>query len=275
MPGGFGDARGLANSVSIGASYAAYNPIGTVLTPGGTAGTKGAWAQIGSATTSDAALLVVKLSVGFVTSSAKVATFDIGIGASGSQVVLINNVVLSGYGSYSADLKVLPIPLQLPSGTAIWARCSVDSVATGGSYESASVSTFDAGQTNLLAFQAIDTIGFVAGTSGGTAVSGTSGSKGSYVQLISATTEDYYGLIINYDCQGNQLGYFLSDVSVGSSGNEKIIIADDVTNLTQAGQITHSCLYDVFIPAGTRISARAATNAGSSSNIGVSLLGIY
>lgn len=104
---------------------------GTVVDPGATANTKGAWAQLTASTTADIHGLLIGIDSAGVTGSVgtrNTMLLDIGIGASGSEQVLIPNLILIHQQNAGAINSTWPdyfqmIPVQIPSGTRIAARC--------------------------------------------------------------------------------------------------------------------------------------------------------
>lgn len=101
--------------------------------------------------------------------------------------------------------------------------------------------------------------GEVAGSSRGTAVtcgSGAGGVYGSYVQLIASTDYDSYGLIV---WSAANLSYSQYQIAVGGAGSEV-----NIAHIPGAGSIGGgvAMFVPVFVPAGSRLSARTAS-AGS------------
>ena len=103
---------------SIGAVVA--NSAGTLVTDSGTAGTKGAWAQLIGSTLYDITWLAISITsqASFLTT----AFVDIGIGAAGSEMVVISNLMLSITGDDSAPAQYV-LPVYIPARTRIAARC--------------------------------------------------------------------------------------------------------------------------------------------------------
>lgn len=92
----------------------------------------------------------------------------------------------------------------------------------------------------------------------GPTTSGSSNTKGSWTELIAATPFAAGFAIVQIQA-GSTAGY-LVDIGIGGSGSEQIIIAD--LQLTQRNAICKSYEFPVFIPAGTRIAARAQDDTG-------------
>jgi hypothetical protein len=270
MPGGFPYTRGLCNPFEYGSQYANYTLLGTDLAVPASPNTKGAWTNLGTLS-ADCVALYLKCVLSTSTSSARAASFDIGIGPGGSQIVLVPNIVGSASGSYTQSTADILLPLGLPAGTQLWARVSLDSVATGGCQIEASAVGYD-GNFSSDAPQGVDALGYVSAGLG-TVVALGNGSKGSYTQIIAATSRDYCGIIVGGDIDGGTSSTVaLLDIGLGSP--QKIIIADDVIRGVGSGGCFGQ-FYDVHIPAGSQLSARGMANTGSVINIGVTVYGVY
>jgi hypothetical protein len=104
-------------------------PNGTLVDPGGTANTLGAWAQITAS--SPHAYSYITLAVGGNGSSDRGADYqwlvDIGIGAAGSEQVLIQQIFFASVGASGWGLPTIPIAgpyaVSIPAGTRIAVRC--------------------------------------------------------------------------------------------------------------------------------------------------------
>lgn len=95
---------------------------GTAVTASGSTNTKGSYAEIVSSTAADFRYFVVSIERGSLSS---VASFlvDIATGAGGSETVLIPNMHYVADGSSNNMTMPVPMPLFLPAGTRIAARC--------------------------------------------------------------------------------------------------------------------------------------------------------
>ncbi len=107
----------------------------------------------------------------------------------------------------------------------------------------------------------------------GTAVTPGNGSKSSYVQLTAGTLRDYAGVFGIVDTCRNSGGLSMLDIAIGSGGNEVVVIPNQIAFFGTC------CIIDYIpmaIPAGTRISYRAA-NCGGTANtaIGLTLYGLF
>jgi hypothetical protein len=100
-----------------------------------------------------------------------------------------------------------------------------------------------------------------ATTQGATLTSGTSNIKGSYVELTAATENDAHWVLVHL---GNTSAgaNFLVDISIGAA-TEQVIIPDMYVVGKSGGANMGSYLFPVFIPAGSRLTARCQSNSAS------------
>ena len=273
MPGGFPIGPELCNAQSFNANIGAFsNGYTTVPTPSATANTKGSWSSIGT-TTYDCVAATVQMYLNETGGATTLSyAFDIGIGGGGSQVVLVNNLLLSVAAQYNQFGAVYHIPLSIPGGTQFWMRSQCN-VASGTAQGGASFILWDGAQTNVEGAAGVDSIGFSTATTLGAAVAAGNGSKGSYAQLTAATTRDYSALAVYVDPQiTNGGGGFYVDIAIGGSGSEVVIIPNLFIWLSP---INNSQFFQIYVPSGTRIAARASSLNNATFTVGVTVYGVY
>lgn len=101
----------------------------------------------------------------------------------------------------------------------------------------------------------------------GTSVTPAVGSKGSYAQLIASTAADSYGVLvcINSNTSSNSSRNTVVDIALGAAASEIVLIPDLICGNAAAYTLGGTWYYfPVFVPAGSRVSARAqgsVTNA--------------
>jgi hypothetical protein len=274
MSGGFGKGRALSNGQSYGSTT---NLGGTKLTPSATANVPGAWTQLTASTSADSiALLVFAICSqnGYATVGG--CSVDIGIGPSGSEVVLIAGLNLGpGASSYSKSCFNGTFPVCLPAGTRIAARATVNG-ASSTQIISAFVDAFDGGSPTGYEFAAVDQIGGVS-AGAGTAISMSSDAKGGYAQLIASTSYDYAGFILGVDSTSVTVDgtsyYDVFDVAIGASGLEQII-APNLEIVNGVASQINTDFIDVEIPAGSRIAVRGGMYTASAVNQNVTLYAV-
>ncbi len=272
MSGGFSLNRGLCNAASGGAAFAAGSD-GTTITAAGVADTKGAWTQLIASTTADA--VAFSVSSNLTLAIAGQYAVDIGIGPGGSEQVIVSNVIVPGGGNTVLNCSTIHIPIAIPAGTRIAARCqsTVASKQMG-----VSIQLFDGSFVSSEA-AGVDSIGFTNTGTTGTAITANARAKGTYVQLTASSARDYMGLFVGVDAAATSAGsghnvYF--DISIGAGGSEQVVIPDWVFS-PWSGLLTGSLspFYAVEIPAGTRIAARAANAQNATMALGITAYGVY
>ncbi len=112
-----------------------------------------------------------------------------------------------------------------------------------------------------------NTIGTSTSTSTGTSIlpSASANTKGSFVELIPATSYDTCWVVVDLLLYGGALRGCLVDIAIGASSSEKIII-DNIGAHTPSGATATggaSFGFPLTIPAGTRISARSQSSSAS------------
>lgn len=113
--------------------YGVSADLGTVVDPGASLNTKGAWTEIAAATSNDLTALIAFFHNNKNPDLTAVwNVFDIGVGASGSEVVLLKDLPVLRSGR-TCDLKtnIYMAPVHLPAGTRIAARCQADNNTVG------------------------------------------------------------------------------------------------------------------------------------------------
>lgn len=242
---------------------------------------KGSWTQMTAAATYDSTWIMVWVQTAF--SGGWAVAVDIGVGASGSEVVIVNNLAFTQYQSSTSGRFFFPLTIQ--AGTRIAARAS--SNFTNDSMQ-VQIVCFDDSFLSAGAGSAVDTYGFSTAVNLGTAVDcgATANTKGAYTQIASSLTADISGFIINIDNQsatdaaGAQVAALI-DVAVGGSGSEVVILPNLqtfwFTGATSNAVGTPLLPYlPLPIAAGTRIAVRGQCSTAVSPDrvFGVTLYGV-
>lgn len=170
---------------------ASIGGIGAVNVPtGGTAHTKGAWTQVRASSGTDSATSLIRLYMGGHTSTgvASPALVDIGIGGSGSETVILENLDVG----FHATPLLLAIPFQIAPNTRLAARAqgarTAVNIATALDVEGGE-SLIGSGVPSVSRWT---TYGADTANSCGTSVTpGGTNTFGSWVQLGSATASDH------------------------------------------------------------------------------------
>jgi hypothetical protein len=223
-------------------------------TTGSTTNAKSAWQQMIASTSATSAVMLILPQGLAVASTDTSALIDIGVGASGSESVIVPNVACGGYTTTSWPIYV---PIRVPSGSRV-------------SFRAQSVQATKAVQCRVHLLSAlngdrlptsVDTIGTSTATSTGVALSG---SSGTYVEVTSATTRDYQALCVvpsSSATAGNNGGWRLQ-LGVGAAGSEVEIGACHVEQTGNPFVQTSGMyqpqwnVFSQFIPTGTRVAIK-------------------
>ena len=274
MPGGFPIGAGLSAGASIVPGISS-GLDGIVLTASGSTNTKGSYTQLIAATTSDACAAVVTLNL--ILEAAATSSVDIAVGASGSEHIIIPDLICPLGGDTILNTSSIMLPVNIPAGSRIAARtqCSTASKTVG-----ISMQLFDGAIYGHEGAGGVDAIGFSSAATVGTAVVAGSQAKSAYVQLTAATARDYRGIFIATDAQSSNSNgtsrRTFYDIAIGASGSEQIIIPD-WSNMTWAGLCVgyFSPFFEIEIPAGTRIAVAAGDTQSGTATTGVTVYGVY
>lgn len=239
MPGGFQLGYGAQNLQSAGANLA--SSAGTTVTASSSANTKGSYTEIISTTASDAFGFML-----MVTSPSSRMAIDIAFGASGSETVIVGDIFV--VESSTAPFAYF-FPIQIPAGTRIAARCQS---TTGSATVGVALILMDGSFDSRQALAQATTYGFTSSTTQGvTVTTGALDTKGSWAEIASSITADIRYLVVC--CRFNIVNTnFLLDIGIGASGSEVVLVPN-------INGINNSSLreYEVSIPSGTRLAARA------------------
>lgn len=243
---------------SIGADLA--NSRGTTVSASSSTNTKGSWTQLVAATGIKANGLLLTFSD---ITAAQEALVDIGVGGSGSEVVIAANLAVVGtpVGSISPGMQFL-LPVNIPRGTRIAARSQ--STISSASVRISSV-LFGTGFGQAEALSTVDTYGANTADSGGTSIDpgASTHTKGSYVQLTGSTNRPHKYIAIAVGNQANSTRssfVWLLDIAIGGAGSEQVIIPNLALNCSSTSDIILPQCFNMLpvnIPRGSRIAARA------------------
>ena len=229
-------------------------------TSSATPNTKGAWTEIVASSSNYADGLWVR----FISSTGNAATntalLDIGLGASGSEVTIIENIAV-GYaggviqsGGYQHNYVFFPV--SIPSGSRIAIRSQ--GAVVSGVMQIKLWLTRQSTYENLIA---VDTFGANTATSSGINLPTTN----SYVEFVASTSYAYSGFVILLAGTGNAFNNadHLVTIAIGAAGSDVDLFSRGFRTGNQEGQTTESPLNigGSFVPAGSRISLK--TSVGS------------
>lgn len=234
------------------------------VTSGWTANTLGSWVELTPGLPYAVDSLDVSLFTGTVNSDMLV---DIGIGASGSEVVLVNSLY-NALGTDAARCSQYRLPIKLPAGTRIAARSrsNVANNAVGVVIYATASETMTVPGSSVVA-----TYGATTGSSRGTSLDsgGTANTYGAWTQITASTLYESRWISIGVASGAN---YSLTDadrlldIGIGESGSE-VALLEGLYMRDNSGAdvlIPGVWTFDVAIPQGVRLSARtkcSITNA--------------
>jgi hypothetical protein len=197
-----------------------------------------------------------------------VAAIDIGFGGSGSEVVVVSNLVIPYQSAYIWQGDNIAIPLQVPAGTRVSCRIQ-ENVAGGAADASVSMQFFGSSFAGCEGFSGVAAIGFTPASSAMTTISASNAVKGAYAQMVASSANDYCGLFMVANCTSSNPTVF--DIAVGGAGSEIVI----VPNIYMVALQIYVPFFPVNIPAGTRIAVRGASLSGAATTPPVVLYGVY
>jgi hypothetical protein len=249
------------------------NYTGISMTPGAVANTKTAWTQVTASTSERIGQIRLRMYNNYSLVAAQSTLVDIGIGAAGSETVIIANLAL-GYTTNIYGGIVIDIPINIPSGTRVAIRTQSQRTSYSYNINVILIGSSDPQTTP----SSVDVLGTSTANSGNTAMSGASGT---YVQIIAATTKDYQSLIVvpslapNAGLSGSITITYT--VAVGAAGSE-VDIAQSVLYF-EAGNGSSNIMLPpdnrggILVRAGSRISVKHNIASGPS-NYGACVIGV-
>jgi hypothetical protein len=227
------------------------------VTASATPHTKGSWTEIIASTSEQTTLLSFIIRDVASTNVDTAMLIDVGVGASGSETAIIENVAVGGAVGLGLGVGVLlfQCPINIPSGS----RISVRNQATIASdtVQIFQVSLFDIGNQALVP-DSVDVLGTSTTTSEGTAFSG---SSGSWNQIIASTSQDYIGFSLVPSVVGSTISAVTTNtftLGFGAAGSEQEIGAVSVRYGTgeSVHSVSHVCYFATEVPAGSRIAVK-------------------
>jgi hypothetical protein len=248
---------------------------GAAITAGTPGNTLGSWGAISTSTPIDCCML--GLTMNYFNSTTSNFAYDIGVGAAGSEVVLISGLTQSNIGGSDAPTCNVMFPVHIPAGTRLSQRAQ-STVASDANVGLGAL-MYDGSFTRGEGPAGYDTIGFSSNSRGTALVpNATAGTAGAYTQLVLSSARDYQGFFYMVDNQGLTGGGMLYaiDIAVGAGGSEQNIstgwLHQQISNTLQT---TSQRYAELPIVAGTRISARCTCFSASGRNIGITFYGAW
>jgi hypothetical protein len=230
-----------------------------------TANTKGAWTELIAATSANASFLAMVLTC-TQNAANNAALLDIGIGASGAETIVAENIAIGG----SSGLPIA-FPLKIPSGSRLAARMQSVVGSKSGIIEIVIVDSGD----YATAPTSVDVIGGNVANSQGISFSGASGT---WTEGVASTSQIYRGVALitssHTDTAAATTGIF--EIATGASGSEQSFGSLRAQHTAAETVLLRNPFNNVFgksIPAGTRLSVKHPF-AADPSKYGFCLIGI-
>ena len=254
--------RGGRQDTWRGSSAGAYLDVPTT-----TANVKGAWFELCAALPVASDLLSVYIGGGSVPAYYQI---DIGIGAAGAEVPIIQNLLHRSDSDYAVHGHVYDIRIPLAAGTRIVVR-QCNNVGSARQPRVAVVSRCSRGAGRpapVARFTSYGASAFSAGTD--VDPGGTIQTKGAWVQFTAACT---YPVRLASFSVVQQSGFvfqsFRFDIGVGAAGAEVAVGKDLPLHVADLGRgiPPGTGWVDVNIPAGTRLSMRCAGDSNAANRI--------
>jgi len=239
-----------------------------VVTTAATINTKSAWVEMIASTAEDWIGFYLKIRQWL--GSQEVIVWDVAVGASGSEVIILPNW-LEQKGSDGHHATYGPFFAPIPAGSRIAIR-NQNQVTLSSANATAGISGITGSDWSLPSPSKMIDIGVDLTNTQGTTVLGASGS-GTWVEIDASLAEDISGLILHLDQQTNADSAAQIQIGIGASGSEVVLtptIEASIANGQRHALPQHLSL-PYAITAGTRIAARIA---GNTVNWGVSFTGL-
>lgn len=219
---------------------------GVATVTAGSGNTKGAWAEAVTSTSGDTSIVWLRPDVGATNGTNSACLLDIGVGPSGSETVVAQNL---GIGHRSLLNDWIAVPLSIPAGSRIAFR--QQSVTA-----SRSITIKWSATQGMESASTVDTFG--ADTSGSRGTN--AATSATFYELVAATPRAYRGILVLPTGVGTvwasaSIGM---SIGVGSAGAESVIASIDVNMNTgeawTAEDMPLANFSAVDIPAGSRLS---------------------
>ena len=237
---------------------------GDNVSPSTTIHTKGSYKELTASSSADATGIIIMGSRG--TGQARYL-LDVAVGAAGFEVNIVNN--LSFYANKAnIDLGTYLIPINIPSGSRISARCQKSNGSVGWNLHlCCNLLTKDNSNGLTTAY----TWGANTGDTSGVQCipSATRSVKGSWAQITASTEAKVTMISMGYLQLATALTdtESITDIGIGGAGSEVVLIPD-ITNVSENALDSlmgpaNLMLLPIDIPASSRLSVRTQANNAS------------
>ncbi len=248
--------------------------LGTSVSTGTPANTKGTAVQLIAATSFDA--YMVRITAAAYGNGATISRgcLDILVGAA-TEEVLIPNLLMGGCGNIAvtnAGPKIWEFPLYIPAGTRIAAQVAGDRLTTA--MRVGIELTGGNGYPPWRVGQRVVTYGIGTVPAGTSVTPGASAAEGSWTQITASTTEDHFAIVPSAQGPGADttltasgiwmdigFGAATEEVVAGGGRENSFVFALNGDEMI-AGPFNPGALYQE-IPSGTRLTARLSRSSAA------------
>lgn len=241
--------------------------IGTAVTTGASASTKGTPAELITSTSFEVYWVRIIATNYGAAATASEGAMDILTGAA-TEDVLIPNLLMGycgGIGAAGNGAKVWDFPLYIPAGTRI--ACQAAGARTSTAFR---VGIFLYGGDEQPPFRVgtrVTTYGMGTVPNGTAITPGASGAEGTFTQITASTTEDHFALVPSFQVSADttiNLRQYSLDIGIGAATEDQVMegywYATDSGELMGGSYNPMPCFLDV--PSGTRLAMRVS-NSGA------------
>lgn len=267
----------VVGSALVSATTPSGSTTGVTVTADAAANTKGAWAELIAATTHETDLLRVSLIRTAVAASGvdTSSLLDVGVGAAGSEQVLVPNLLVGS--KPVATALAMDVPVRIPAGVRVAARLQS---ASGGKTAEVLATVMGGGMPEITG-SIVTAYGITTASSTGTttAAPAVANTKGAWTQIVAATTAPIRWLLVCMQCRANTQQSAVTatvDIGVGGSGSEKVVVPDIWIETSAAEVVWYVPItVPVDIGIGSRLAVRAqATSTAAGGVFQVAVYGI-
>lgn len=181
----------------------------------------------------------------------------LGLGSAGNEREILPGATLCRASTVNMMASAYYVPVAVPAGSRIAGKMSGTTGAFTVTVTGVAASPMGTPPSGA---------GFAhgVGTNQGTAIDcgGAANTKGSWTQIVAATTYPYRYLMAFIGCNGNTTmadGSFLFDIGVGTAASEFALVSNLQFEQSVSGDMNVPCAFGPFpcdLPAGTRLAVR-------------------
>lgn len=260
------------DDTTVGSANFATIATGIAATASGSTNTKGSWAEIVSATDRDWYGFWLMFSAAVGQSGLNASQLcDIGIGAGGSEAVVLPNFVMGGQPVISSGVSYVPnnpvyVPLFIPKGTRVAVRTQA---AVASRVARCHLWAESGASLPKTIFSGCDTYGASTAASTGVALSSNASANtfGSWTNVGSITSRDYKAILMSHQ------GFASASVSArnyvlegGYNSTAMMRLLAAASNAETWMAFLNSQLVVQNIPTGTQLQARIACATASNTD---------